>query len=111
MNFREKKTDSTKYDHGENQQHALGGAEIIQSIFRLVFLAFSLAAQFLSRLRLAESTDLQTWQSIAVTPGMIDDNSRVSAAKRRRGEILSGADKVDPVALRLGATCSNHGCE
>jgi hypothetical protein len=84
---------------------------MIQNIFCLVFHAFSLAAQSLSRLRLVETTDLQTWQSIAVTPGMIDDNSRVSAAERRRGEILSNADTVDPVALRLGVTCPNHGCE
>lgn len=33
-----------------------------------------LAAESLSRLRLEESTDLKTWQSIAITPEMIDAN-------------------------------------
>jgi formylglycine-generating enzyme len=50
---------------------------MIRGILCLIFLALPLAAQSLSRLCLEESTDLQTWQSIAVTPGMIDSNGRL----------------------------------
>ena len=46
-------------------------------ILYFIVLALPLAAQSLSRLRLEESTDLQTWQSIAVTAEMIDANGRL----------------------------------
>ena len=47
---------------------------MIRGILCLIFLALPLAAQSLSRLRLEESADLQNWQSIAITPAMIDAN-------------------------------------
>lgn len=43
-------------------------------ILCIIFLPLPIAAESLSRLRLEESTDLQNWQSIAVTPEMIDAN-------------------------------------
>jgi formylglycine-generating enzyme required for sulfatase activity len=48
-----------------------------RGILYFIVLALPLAAQSLSRLRLEESTDLQTWSSIAVTPEMIDVNGRL----------------------------------
>lgn len=50
---------------------------MIRGILCLIFLVLPLAGQSLSRLRLEESTDLQTWQSISVTPGMIDANGQL----------------------------------
>jgi formylglycine-generating enzyme len=50
---------------------------MIRGILCLIFLALPLAAQSLNRLRLEESTDLQTWRTVAVTPEMIDANGRL----------------------------------
>ena len=49
----------------------------VRSIICLIFFTLPLAAQSLSRLRLEESTDLKTWQSIAVTAEMIDSDGRM----------------------------------
>ena len=49
----------------------------VRGIICLIFFTLPLAAQSLSRLRLEESTDLKTWQSIAVTAEMIDSDGRM----------------------------------
>ena len=49
----------------------------VRGIICLIFFTLPLAAQSLSRLRLEESTDLKTWQSIAVTVEMIDSDGRM----------------------------------
>ncbi len=49
----------------------------LRAILCLIFLLLPLAAQSLSRLRLEQSADLQTWQSIAVTSEMIDAKGRI----------------------------------
>ena len=50
---------------------------IIREFSCLMCLALPLAAQSLSSLRLEESTDLAAWQSVPVTPEMIDDKGRL----------------------------------
>lgn len=50
---------------------------LLRGLFCLPLLALPLAAQNTSRLKLQESSDLQTWQTIPVTPAMLDPNGEI----------------------------------
>ncbi len=77
-----------------NVHHAFRG--IIFSIF----IALPLAAQSLSRLKLEQSTDLQTWQSIAVTPGMIDANGQLLVPTSGAGKFYRmQVELIQPLSL------------
>lgn len=77
-----------------NVHHAFRG--IIFSIF----IALPLAAQSLSRLKLEQSTDLQTWQSIAVTPGMVDANGQLLVPTSGAGKFYRmQVELIQPLSL------------
>lgn len=52
-------------------------AKWARGLLCLPLLALPLAAQNVSRLTLQQSTNLQGWQSVPVTPGMLDANGTI----------------------------------
>ncbi len=87
----------------------------VRGIICLIFFTLPLAAQSVSRLRLEESTDLKTWQSIAVTPEMIDADGQLvlptdTAERFYRMQVesiqtpLAGLALIPAGAFQMGVT-------
>lgn len=87
---------------------------VLRSILYFILVVLPLAAQSVSRLHLEESTDLKTWQSIALTQGMIDANGHLilptsGSAKfyRMQVELIqppSLSVQPDPATVASGST-------